>query len=270
MDGSKFARKLAPCGQSLRGRAFARMLGIGALCVGALGSGALSGAASENVQWGYRGDIGPAHWGALDPAFAACAQGSEQSPVDLTEAQPSQQPSVAFDYVRLAGEVVNNGHTIQVNLGRGSGITVDETRYELVQFHFHGGSEHTVDGLRFPTEMHLVHQNGDGQLAVVGVLLREGDANEALAPVWELMPALRAAAAPMPVSLDLMALLPENRSAWRYAGSLTTPPCTEGVSWLVMTQPVTLSAAQIATFNALYDGNYRPVQPLNDRVLVRE
>ena len=123
-------------------------------------------------------------------------------------------------------------------------------------------------GARYPLEMHLVHQSEDGALAVVGVLHREGARNEALEPTWALLPAAPTAAVPVPGALDLQALLPDRRTAWRYPGSLTTPPCTEGVSWIVMTEPVTLSAKQIAAFSAIHDGNYRPVQPLNDRVVI--
>ena len=157
-----------------------------------------------------------------------------------------------------------------MNVAPGSGIIIDDIRYELLQFHFHRGSEHTVAGVRFPLELHLVHRSEDGALAVIGILYREGAANEALAPIWNLLPAEPGTATAFPDTVDVSALLPERRDTWRYAGSLTTPPCTEGVSWAVMTTPVTLSPAQIETFSALYGGNYRPVQPLNERTLFRD
>ena len=165
--------------------------------------------------------------------------------------------------------VVNNGHTIQVNVDRGSGIVLDGTRYELLQFHFHHGSEHTVGGVRLPMELHLVHRSERGALAVVGVLLEEGAANATLTPIWERFPRRANWAAALPEAFEVAALLPAPRSAWRYRGSLTTPPCTEGVSWIVMTESVTLSAAQIAAFGAIHPRNFRPVQPLNRRTLGR-
>lgn len=230
------------------------------------------GESTAEVLWGYEGNRGPAHWGSLDQGFSACAQGTEQSPVDLAAEtdRPAAEtdrdhPAIEFDYGLHLAMVANNGHTIQVNLERGSGITLDGTRYELLQFHFHHGSEHTFDGAQLPMEMHLVHRSDRGALAVVGVLLGEGAASEALAPVWERFPSQANWAVALPEEIDVMALLPEPRTAWRYRGSLTTPPCTEGVSWIVMSKPVTLSAAQIMAFGALYPRNFRPPQPLLGR-----
>ncbi len=245
-------------------------LAAGLLLAGLIGVSTLWGADVPHVKWGYGGDTGPAHWGSLDLAFATCAAGSEQSPIDLTGAQSVTQPPIKLDYNPSGAEIVNTGHTIQVNVAPGSGIIIDDIRYELLQFHFHRGSEHTVAGVRFPLELHLVHRSEDGALAVIGILYREGAANEALAPIWNLLPAEPGTATAFPDTVDVSALLPERRDTWRYAGSLTTPPCTEGVSWVVMTTPVTLSPAQIETFSALYGGNYRPVQPLNERTLFRD
>ena len=245
----------------------ARILATGALAAGALGSGAPSAQDHPSFNWGYDGDIGPAHWGSLDPSFATCSRGFEQSPIDLGDAPTASPPGVEFDYGPRSAEVVNNSHTIQVNVDPGSGIVVDQVRYDLLQFHFHRASEHTVAGTRFPLETHLVHQGEDGALAVVGVLHREGAPAEALAPIWNLLPAEPGNAVPVPGGVDLAALLPKRRTAWRYPGSLTTPPCTEGVSWVVMTEPTTLSAEQIAAFSAIHDGNYRPVQPRNGPVV---
>ena len=187
----------------------AQILATGTMVVGALGIGALSAQDHSRLNWGYTGAVGPAHWGSLDPTFAACSRGSEQSPIDLVHPQPHRRPDIEFDYGPRSAEILNNGHTIQVNLAPGSGIVVDAIRYELVQFHFHHASEHTVAGARYPLEMHLVHQSEDGALAVVGVLHREGARNEALAPTWALLPAAPTAAVPVPGALDLQALLPE-------------------------------------------------------------
>ena len=229
----------------------------------------LWGDSTAHALWGYDGDRGPARWSSLDKAFAACAEGNEQSPIDLAGAAAGDYPAVKFHYGPRMSTVVNNGHTIQVNVDRGSGIVLDDIRYELVQFHFHHGSEHTVGGVRLPMEMHLVHRSDRGALAVVGVLLEEGAANATLAPIWERFPRQANWAVALPEAVDAAALLPGPRMAWRYRGSLTTPPCTEGVSWIVMTEPVPLSAAQVAAFGAIFPRNFRPVQPLNRRTLGR-
>ena len=239
---------------------------------GAAGAGALLFGTGAYAQphWGYEGEHGPEHWGSLDPGFAVCSNGREQSPIDLTGAEQEGLSEIIFEYAPSPISILNNGHTIQVDYQAGSGIVLDGTRYGLVQFHFHHRSEHTVDGADFPLEMHLVHADADGALAVVGVLVEEGGANEALAPVFRQMPGEAGPAAMVEGTVDAAALLPGRRTTWRYAGSLTTPPCSEGVSWLVMTEPVTASRGQIEAFKALFPVNNRPVQPLNGRRLVTD
>ena len=227
------------------------------------------GTAPGAASWGYGPLDGPARWATLDPAFAACDLGREQSPIDLTGGRRVDLTPVEFDYPRTRFAVENTGRTIQVNPDPGSGIVLDGVRYALQQFHFHHGSEHTVDGARLPLEMHLVHRSDQGTLAVVGVLFRVGAANAGLAPVWACLPAAPGGTAVPSGRLDLSALLPAGRTTWRYRGSLTTPPCTEGVAWVVLAEPLTLSAAQIDAFAALYPNNRRPVQPLGERVLQR-
>ena len=222
------------------------------------------------TRWGYEGPQAPEHWGSLDPAFGVCTGGREQSPIDLTGAERVTLSEIRFEYAPSPICIQNNGHSIQVDYQAGSGIVLDGTRYGLVQFHFHHRSEHTVDGADFPLELHLVHGDADGALAVVGVFLEEGAANEALAPVWRHLPAEAGPAALVAGTVDAAALLPERRTTWRYRGSLTTPPCSEGVSWLVMTEPVTASREQIEAFRALFPVNNRPVQPLNGRRLVTD
>lgn len=226
-------------------------------------------AARESASWGYEPHNGPARWGTLDPAFDICDLGREQSPIDLTAVRRADLTPIEFDYRRTRVAIENTGHTIQVNPEPGSGIVLDGVRYDLQQFHFHHGSEHTVDGVRLPLELHLVHRGHGGALAVVGVLFEEGEANGALASVWAQLPPEPAASIVVPDSLDLSALLPTCRTTWRYRGSLTTPPCAEGVAWVILTEPLTLSAAQVDTFAAVHPNNYRPVQPLGERVLVR-
>lgn len=225
--------------------------------------------ASRNTgsSWGYEPQNGPACWGELDPAFNACGGGEEQSPVDLTAGRRAGPIPIEFDYRRTRVAVENNGHTIQVNPDPGSATILNGVRFDLLQFHFHHASEHTVDGNQLPLEMHFVHQSEDGSITVVGVLFKEGKPNETLAPVWAHLPPEPTASRVVAGELDLASLLPATRTTWRYRGSLTTPPCTEGVQWIVLTEPLTMSAAQIAAFGAIYPNNFRPVQPLGERVL---
>ena len=184
------------------------------MIAGAAGAGALlfgTGAYGQ-PHWGYEGEHGPEHWGSLDPGFAVCSNGREQSPIDLTGAEQEGLSEIIFEYAPSPISILNNGHTIQVDYQAGSGIVLDGTRYGLVQFHFHHRSEHTVDGADFPLEMHLVHADADGALAVVGVFLEEGAANEALAPVWCGLPAEAGPARVIEGTVDANALLPERRT----------------------------------------------------------
>ena len=192
----------------------------------------------SGASWGYEPHNGPALWATLDPAFSACAMGEEQSPIDLSAGRIADPIAIDFEYQRTRIAVENNGHTIQVNPDPGSAIVLTGARFDLLQFHFHHASEHTVDGIQLPLEMHLVHRNDGGSLAVVGVLFEAGQANDALAPVWAHLPTEPAAAHVVPGELDPASLLPATRTTWRYRGSLTTPPCTEGVHWIVLTEPL--------------------------------
>jgi carbonic anhydrase len=219
-------------------------------------------------HWGYAGEGAPGNWGKLDPAFATCATGKEQSPIDLAKSTKAERGAAQFDYKDGTAEIVNNGHTVQVNYQPGSAITVDGRAYELKQFHFHAPSENTINGKHFPMEVHLVHQDKDGKLAVVAVMFTEAAANPMLASLSPGLPekeGQKRALAP----LNADGLLPKDRHYYRFPGSLTTPPCSEGVSWLVVTQAVPASKAQIAAFaKAIGHPNNRPVQPLNARQVV--
>jgi carbonic anhydrase len=226
--------------------------------------------AQEGVHWSYEGESGPEHWGDLSPEYAACSQGVEQSPIDIPASAPVNPARIAFSYQPSAVNIFNNGHTVQVAYDPGSSITLDGTTYNLVQFHFHAASEHTLVGAHDPLEIHLVHRSAEGGLAVVGVLLKAGAENAAYAPVLQNLPT-QVSDQPAPVAgatVDANLLLPAQRSYWRYDGSLTTPPCSEGVKWLVMNTPIELSEAQIAAFTSLYNHNARPVQPLNSRTFL--
>jgi carbonic anhydrase len=225
--------------------------------------------AQEGVHWSYEGESGPDHWGDLDRKFAACAKGVEQSPVDIPASAPVNPANITFSYQPSAVNIFNNGHTVQVTYDKGSSITLDGTTYDLWQFHFHAASEHAIGGAHDPLEIHLVHRNGES-LAVVGVLLKAGAENPAYAPVMQNLPT-QVSEQPAPVAgatVDANQLLPAQRGYWRYNGSLTTPPCSEGVKWLVMHDPVELSEAQIAAFTSLYKNDARPLQPFNARMFL--
>lgn len=236
--------------------------------------------AAAAPHWDYGTEHGPATWASLSPEFAACGAGLKQSPVDLTKAATAEVHELRTSYspaqLRIirhehVADGINNGHTVQVNYAGADALTLGDEVFPLVQYHFHAPSEHTVDGRHYPMEMHLVHKSAGGKLAVLGVLVEEGAENGAFAPVWANLPAEKGKEFHLAhVTVDTDALLPKDRSTWRYDGSLTTPPCTEGVQWIVFRKPVQLSTAQIAAFKAIHDGNNRPVQPLNGRVLLAD
>ena len=249
----------------LKGVTFMIVLGLLILATAALAQD------DEHPHWTYEGEEGPAHWGELDESFAACSVGNAQSPIDITNATPVQLTDIEFNYDAVPMAIFNNGHTIQVQYAEGSHIVYNEITYDLVQFHFHQPSEHTVNGEAFGMELHLVHRDPlSGNLAVVGVLLREGDAdNAAYAPLFDNLPT-EVSEADMEAEMTINAtdLLPASHAYYTYNGSLTTPPCTQIVRWLVLTEPVEVSAAQLEAFGAIYSMNARPVQPLNNRDLL--
>ncbi len=223
-------------------------------------------AASGPAQWGYEGAEGPEYWGELSPDHALCSTGQEQSPVDIPATAAVSPADIAFNYQPSAMNILNNGHTIQANYDPGSSIEVDGKTYHLLQFHFHALSEHTIEGQPSPLEMHLVHQSDDGNFAVVGVMINHGTENPALAPVWDNLPVHEDEPATIAgVTVVAGDLLPSDRAYYHYEGSFTTPPCTEGVKWFVLANPIEVSEAQAAAFEQFHDNNYRPVQPFNAR-----
>lgn len=225
--------------------------------------------ASDPVHWGYDGEVAPEHWGDLSPDFATCGTGKEQSPVDIPATAAVNPPGLGFNYRPSTVNIINNGHTIQVNYDQGSTLETGDGSYPLLQFHLHALSEHTLNGAHTAMELHLVHKDSAGRIAVVGVMLVEGAPNPAYEPVLSHMPDEEGQAETIAgIRVDAAGLLPAQQSYYHYYGSLTTPPCTEGVTWFVMAEPVALSAAQIAAFTRLYDHNYRPVQPLHGRAFL--
>ncbi|MCB8967385.1 MAG: carbonic anhydrase family protein [Ardenticatenaceae bacterium] len=222
---------------------------------------------SEVPHWSYEGEGGPDHWAELDNAYEACGAGLEQSPIDLTGSSAADLVNITFNYAESDVNILNNGHTIQVNYDEGSSIEIEGHTYNLVQFHFHAPSEHAIDGSLYPIEMHLVHADANGNLAVVGVFVTQGAENTAFTAVWDNLPAEETDAVATGMMVNAAELLPADQLFYRYNGSLTTPPCSEGVLWSVMAAPIEMSAEQIAAFTTIFDGNNRPLQPLNDRDL---
>jgi len=237
--------------------------------------------AETDPVWHYEGEEGPEHWGGLTPAFAACRDGRMQSPIDIPLPVPSDMtPALTLQFppaaLRIAhhehvADGINNGHTIQINYDDGDTLALGDAAYELVQFHFHHPSEHAFSGRRFPMEMHMVHRSPSGSLAVIAVLIAEGAHNPAFDPIWHNLPARKGVETHYEhITVDVDALLPATHTSYRYDGSLTTPPCTEGVKWFVLTTPIALDARQVHAFSDLIGENSRPVQPLNGRAIVAD
>jgi len=218
-------------------------------------------------HWSYQGADGPQAWAQLSPEFAQCSKGLRQSPIDIQDGIKVQLEPIVFDYRPGPFRVVDNGHTVQVNVAPGSSIEVLGRRYELVQFHFHRPSEERVDGKQFDMVVHLVHKDPEGRLAVVAVLLERGSAQPVVQSVWNNLPLEKNDEVAVRTALDPSGLLPADRSYYTYMGSLTTPPCREGVLWMVMKNPQPVSPDQIGIFTRLYPMNARPIQTSSGRLI---
>jgi carbonic anhydrase len=224
----------------------------------------------HTTHWSYSGATGPAYWGSLSPEYALCSNGRSQSPIDIAAAAPRDLPNITFNYQPSPMSIINNGHTVQVNYAPGSYIILDGERFDLAQFHFHAPSEHTIKGAHAAAEMHLVHKSASGGLAVVGVMLREGAPNTNFEPIAANMPDSGQTVQKPEIMVNAAGLLPADARTYRYAGSLTTPPGTEGVKWNLMLEPVTVSSSQLAAFRRRYDANNRPIQKLNGREIIED
>jgi carbonic anhydrase len=218
-------------------------------------------------HWSYQGEGGPEHWGQMKLEFATCSSGKRQSPIDIRDGISVQLDPVQFDYKPSHFRVIDNGNTVQVNVSPGNSIDVMGRRFELVQFHFHRPSEERINGRQFDMVAHLVHKDLEGKLAVVAVLLDRGSAQPIVQMVWNNLPLEKGEELPARALLDLNGLLPAERGYFTYMGSITTPPCSEGVLWMVMKNPVTVSAEQIAIFARLYPMNARPIQSASGRLI---
>jgi carbonic anhydrase len=225
------------------------------------------------TPWDYEGPRGAEHWSQLDPEYAPCNGGREQSPVDIRDPQKANLPVLRFQSrERSLDHVINNGHTIRVNYRRGNGnlLAFGDQRYELTQFHFHHPAEETIPGRSWPMEAHLMYATSDGKLAAVTVFVRPGRPNSTVEKLWKHMPASEGWNEASGVTISPGGLLPPDLGSYYvYTGSVSAPPCTEGVTWFVLKEPIELSRAQIDVFAKLYPNDARPIQPLNGRA-VRE
>jgi carbonic anhydrase len=223
--------------------------------------------AAHGAHWAYSGADGPAHWGDLESDYATCKTGQRQSPIDIKGAKKdSTLAPIQFDYKPSPLKIINNGHTIQINFAPGSSITVNGKSYALVQFHFHKPSEEEIAGKKPSMGIHLVHKDAGGALAVVAVLLKDGSANPAIQTLWANLPNTVDKETEVPnVKFNAADLLPANRNYYTFDGSLTTPPCSEGVTWFVLEATREVSPEQVAAFGNLYPSNARPIQAANSR-----
>ena len=226
--------------------------------------------AGEDSHWSYTGTTGPENWAVLAPEYALCGSGVNQSPIDIGETVLAELETLELSYKGKGTEIVNNGHTVQINVEPGSWIRVGDEDFQLIQFHFHSPSEHQVEGERFPLEGHFVQRNESGALAVIGILFSEGEWNADLARIGAAAP--EALNQPEPLDLDIadLAMYRNHQSYYRYNGSLTTPPCTEGVRWYVLKEQQELAAEQAAEFVALIGEDARGPQPINARIVLEK
>ena len=223
-------------------------------------------AAAHAPHWGYSGAEGPSHWAGLDPSFATCKTGKRQSPIDIKGAKKdSSLAPVQINYKSSPLKIVDNGHTIRVNVAPGSSITVNGTAYTLTQFHFHRPSEEEIAGKKYAMVIHLVNERAGGA-AVIALLVKTGAENPTVQKIWDNLPKEKDKENEVTgVSINAADLLPADQNYYNFDGSLTTPPCSEGVKWFVMKTPIEMSAAQIAAFAKLYPMNARPIQPTDGR-----
>lgn len=227
----------------------------------------IPGAFVTAVHWSYEGEAGPENWGKLSPMNAKCDLGERQSPIDIRDGIRVELDPLSFDYKASQFSVIDNGHTIQVNMGAGNYINVSGRSYGLVQFHFHKPSEERINGRGAEMVVHLEHRDGAGKLAVVALLIERGKANALIQSVWNNLPLEKNESVNALSNIDISQLIPKSRDYYTYMGSMTTPPCTEGVLWLVMKETIEMSPEQIFIFSRLYPMNARPIQKQAGRLI---
>ena len=231
--------------------------------------GKATAAGHAAAHWSYQGPAGPQTWGGLKPEFTLCGAGQRQSPIDIRGGLAVDLDPVKFNYQATPFAVIDNGHTVQANVAQGNHIDIGGKRFELVQFHFHRPSEERIDGRQFEMSLHLVHKDDQGRLAVVAVLMDKGLPQPAVQKVWNSLPLEKGEELAARTPLELAELLPTDRRYYTYMGSLTTPPCSEGVQWVVMRQPVSMSPEQIELFARMYPMNARPLQQASGRRILQ-
>jgi carbonic anhydrase len=224
-------------------------------------------AAVNSPYWSYGGAENPTQWGKLSDDFALCELGRDQSPINIKNTVEDSPAKIDFDYKPSPLVVVNNGHTIQAKYAQGSTVSINDKKYALLQFHFHTPSEHNINDKASAMELHLVHRNETGQLAVVGVMLNQGLSNPLIAEIWKQIPDIGETNTVSDLLINASNLLPRKKSYFSYMGSLTTPPCSEGVSWNLLLEPITVSKEQVETFAKIYQVDARPLQPINGRTV---
>lgn len=225
---------------------------------------------TQTAHWSYEGETGPEHWGELDQANSTCVNGSEQSPINIEFSQiitDKKIENIQIQYEPAPFTLVNNGHTVQANATTESNsILVEGNKYNLAQFHFHTPSEHQFNGQNYDMELHLVHKDANGKITVLGVMIQEGKKNEKLASIWDVLPQEETGEdISVKEPVDLQGILPQEQTTFHYNGSLTTPPCTEEVKWIIFEQPIEMSKEQIQAFQQIFPDNHRHLQSLNDR-----
>lgn len=226
-------------------------------------------AQETTAEWSYQGKEGPKDWGDLAAAYRTCKTGHAQSPINIQGAKKADLPPLKFDYHAVPLNIMDNGHTIEVIYAPGSTLTVGDKVYTLKQFHFHHPSEEHVNGHGYDMSAHLVHADSEGHLAVVGVLLEKGAANALIDSIWKNIPKQKEKAVDVPgVTVNAKDLLPPDLGYYAFSGSLTTPPCSEGVTWYVLKNSEPISDAQVATFAKEYPKDARPIQRVNGRELL--
>jgi carbonic anhydrase len=235
----------------------------------AMALSASSTLAADAPHWTYQGANGAKQWGNLEEDFATCKLGKRQSPIDIEtrNVKAAKADPIKLSYTSTEAEIANTGHTIQVTPADGGSVTIDGEVYKLVQFHFHTPSEEKINGRQYAMVAHFVHKNAEGKLAVVAVLFNAGKENQALQPVFADLPAKNGEKRPLTGPINASDLMPADHASFSFVGSLTTPPCSEDVRWIVMKAPMTISAQQLKAFKTLYPMNARPTQPLNGRVV---
>ncbi len=240
------------------------------IVLGIIASATIFASEHATAHWTYSADTGAAHWGELNPKYEMCKKGVNQSPIDVTGFVEADLTPLKFEDKGLSEEFVNNGHTVKVSFKKGSQLTVDGKEFDLIQYHFHTPSENHIDGKSYPMEAHLVHASNDGELAVVALMFEKGEVNKALEPLVKKMPMKAEDKSSMEEEkLTPYTILPKDRDHYRFNGSLTTPPCSEGVRWFVIKKPVSISQEQLKVFHEAMGTNNRPLNPLGARKVMK-